>query len=333
MTTDNSPTDRIGDIPPIYGRQTADALRTHLTGRPTLHEHMKTRITIALLLVLLAFLSSTQSTLAQEGDTSGALFPRFRHLGVEEGLSNSTAWDIMQDSRGYIWIATFDGLNRYDGYDITVFQHDPDDPHTIGSSFTRRVIEDDSGTIWVGTASGFDKFDPATEQFTQYTFVPDIPNKFVNAIIEDSQGRLWIGSSHGILYQFDRNSEELLPVSAPDEFGRILEMVEDSEGILWIGDTLGLTRFDPETNTFSHYQPFPDENILVNRVKDLVQGSDGFLWLAMDGGGLVRFDPMTEEMTVYRHDPDNPHSLSSDSAFSILEDSPGYFGWVRLVQG
>ena len=188
----------------------------------------------------------------------------------------------MQDSRGYIWIATFDGLNRYDGYDMTVFQHDPDDPHSIGSSFTRRVIEDDSGIIWVGTASGFDKFDPTTEQFTQYTFDPDVSNSTVNAIIEDSQGRLWIGSSHGVLYRFDRSTEELVRVSATDEFGRILEMVEDTEGNLWIGDTLGLTRFDPEDDTFTHYQPFPGENILVNRVRASYKGriaSCGWLWM------------------------------------------------------
>ena len=273
-----------------------------------------------------------QGTVAQEEgspDTTypGALYPRFRHLGTEEGLSNSTAWDIMQDSKGYIWIATFDGLNRYDGYTMTVYQHDPDDPRSIGSSFIDRVIEDNSGMIWVGSASGFDKFDPSTEQFTRYTFDSDVPDNTVSAIIEDSQGRLWIGSSHGVLYQFERSTEELIPVSASDEFGRILEMVEGTDGDLWIGHTLGLTKLDTETDTFTLYQPFPEESPLVNRVKDFVQGTDGYLWLAMDGGGLVRFDPKTEEMTVYSHDPDNPQSLSSDSAFSILEDSPGIF-WV-----
>ena len=273
-----------------------------------------------------------QGTAAQEEGSPdtiypGALYPRFRHLGTEEGLSNNTAWDIMQDSRGYIWIATFDGLNRYDGYDMTVYQHDPDDPHSIGSSFIDRVIEDNSGIIWVGSASGFDKFDPSTEQFTRYTFDSDVPDNTVSAIIEDSQGRLWIGSSHGVLYQFERSTEELIPVSASDEFGRILEMVEGTDGDLWIGHTLGLTKLDTETDTFTLYQPFPEESPLVNRVKDFVQGTDGYLWLAMDGGGLVRFDPQTEEMIVYRHDPDNPQSLSSDSAFSILEDSPGIF-WV-----
>ncbi len=254
-------------------------------------------------------------------------FLRFDHLGTEQGLSNSTAWDLMKDSRGYFWIATFDGLNRYDGYDVTVYKHDPDDPHSIGSSFIDRVVEDNGGIIWVGHASGFDKFDPSTEQFTRYTFDPDVPDSTVSAITEDSQGRLWIGSSHSVLYQFDRSTEELVPVSTTDEFGRILDMIEDTEGILWIGDTLGLTKFDPEANTFIHYQPFPDEDDLVNRVKDLVQGSDGFLWLAMDGGGLVRFDPKTEEISSYHHDPDNPQSLSSDAVFTVLEDEPGVF-WV-----
>ena len=159
--------------------------------------------------------------------------PRFEHLTIDEGLSNSTVWDIMQDSQGYIWFATFDGLNRYDGYDMTVFQHDPDDPRTIGSSFIDRVIEDNSGNIWVGHASGFDEFDPSTEQFTRYTFDPDVSDSTVSAITEDSQGRLWIGSSHGVLYQFDRGTETLKPVSSDKGFGTILDIVQDQEGILW----------------------------------------------------------------------------------------------------
>ena len=164
---------------------------------------------------------------------------RFDHLGTEEGLSNSTAWDLMKDSRGYIWIATFDGLNRYDGYDVTVYKHDPDDPHSIGSSFLDRVIEDNSGIIWVGTASGFDKFDPTTEQFTRYTFDPDVPDSTVSAIFEDSQGRLWIGSSHGIRYQFDRGTETLNPVSSDKEFGRILDIVQDQEESCGLAISMG----------------------------------------------------------------------------------------------
>ena len=172
-------------------------------------------------------------------DVALSQYLRFGHLTTEEGLSNSTAWDLMKDSRGYLWIATFDGLNRYDGYDMTVFQHDPDDPHSIGSSFIDRVVEDKSGNIWVGHASGFDKFDPATEQFTRYTFDPDVSDSTVSAIVEDSQGRLWIGSSHGVLYQFDRGTETLNPVSSDKEFGRILDIVQDQEGICGLAISMG----------------------------------------------------------------------------------------------
>ena len=56
---------------------------------------------------------------------------RFRYLGEEQGLSNNTAWDLMKDRRGYLWIATFDGLNRYDGYNMTVYKHDPENSETI----------------------------------------------------------------------------------------------------------------------------------------------------------------------------------------------------------
>jgi signal transduction histidine kinase/ligand-binding sensor domain-containing protein/FixJ family two-component response regulator len=235
----------------------------------------------------------------------------------------------MQDSRGYIWIATFDGLNRFDGNDVTVYKHNPDDPWSISSSDTRCVVEDAAGDIWVCTAQGPNKFDPATEQFVSYAFDPSVDNSRVAAIFEDSKGRLWIGSSHGTLYQFDRTTETLSPVSSNSEFGRILAIVEDLEGTIWIGDSRGLTRFDPEAQIYSHYMPDPNGDIRVN---DIEPDKDGILWLATVGGGLTRFDPETQQFTSYRHDPDDPQSLSSDAVVSVLEDVPGIF-WVGTFGG
>ena len=252
---------------------------------------------------------------------------RFGHLSTDDGLTNNTAWNLLKDSRGYLWIATFDGLNRYDGYEVTAFKHDPEDPSTISSSFTRRVIEDASGMIWVGTTNGFNRFDPLTEQFTRYGFDPSVSDSTVSALFEDSTGRFWVGSSHGILYEFDRTDEELSPWSPEHELGRILDIVEDKEGILWIGHSRGLTRLDPDTESFALYEPVDATGLLANRVKQILLGDDGFLWLAMDGGGLAHFDTVTESSTIYRHDPDDPTSLSSNAVMSIAEAGPDSY-WV-----
>ena len=233
---------------------------------------------------------------------------RFGHLSTEDGLSNNTAYSLMQDSRGYIWIGTFDGLNRYDGYDVTVYKHDPEDPGSISSSFSSYIFEDASGTIWVGTNNGFNKFDPDTKRFIRYETDPSLGSNQVRAIYEDSKGRFWIGSQHGILYEFDRGLEKLTPVSSNYEFGRIIYITEDQEGLLWIGDSKGLTRFDPEAQAFMRFMLNPGGTIRVNYIE--IDG-EGVLWLATTGGGLTRFDPKTEQFTSYLHDPDDPHSLSN----------------------
>jgi signal transduction histidine kinase/ligand-binding sensor domain-containing protein/CheY-like chemotaxis protein len=238
----------------------------------------------------------------------------------------------MQDSRGYIWIATFDGLNRYDGYKMTVYRHDSEDPSSISSSFIKSIFQDKTGTIWVGTELGFSKFDPATEQFVNYAFDPTVLDKSVDEIYEDSRGRLWIGSWHGFLYQFDRMTEDLIPTSSEEKFERILDIIEDQEGVLWIGDTKGLTRFDPDANKFTFYKPVPDGDIMANRVNNIYIDEDGILWLATIGGGLTRFDPETEQITSYRHNPEDPQSLSNDTVMSVREDAPGIF-WVGTFGG
>ena len=78
----------------------------------------------------------------------------FIHIGVNEGLSQNTIFDIAQDKQGNMWFATYDGLNKYDGYDFTIYRHDESDPHSIGSVIVRACITDTQGRIWVGTEEG-----------------------------------------------------------------------------------------------------------------------------------------------------------------------------------
>jgi ligand-binding sensor domain-containing protein len=90
----------------------------------------------------------------------------FGHLTTEDGLSNDTIWGIAQDSHGFIWFGTFSGLNRYDGSDIKVYRHDPDDPFSLSGDAVRGLLKDSSGVLWIGTWNGgLNQFDPSTERF------------------------------------------------------------------------------------------------------------------------------------------------------------------------
>lgn len=89
----------------------------------------------------------------------------FIHLGVNEGLSQNTVFDITQDKQGNMWFATYDGLNRYDGYDFTVYQNDEQNPYSIGSNIIRVCTTDSQGRLWAGTQEGLSLYDAEQDKF------------------------------------------------------------------------------------------------------------------------------------------------------------------------
>ena len=88
---------------------------------------------------------------------------KFEHIGLEQGLSQNTVWGILQDNQGFMWFATESGLNRYDGYNITVYKHDPDDPSSLSHNNIRSIYEDHTGVLWIGTDDGLNRFDRENE--------------------------------------------------------------------------------------------------------------------------------------------------------------------------
>ena len=141
-----------------------------------------------------------------------SIFPqdlRFEHISIEDGLSQITINSILQDSRGFMWFGTIDGLNKYDGYNFTVFRNDPDNPNSLSNNLVYSIYEDRSGTLWIGTeGGGLNKFDREKEQFSHYRHDPNNPESLSNDIVwsinEDRSGTLWIGTWGGGLNKFDQ---------------------------------------------------------------------------------------------------------------------------------
>ncbi|HVK48764.1 MAG TPA: two-component regulator propeller domain-containing protein, partial [Pseudobacter sp.] len=125
----------------------------------------------------------------------------FKHIQNEQGLSNSTIECIFQDSRGFLWFGTRDGLNRYDGYQLTVYRYDPKIPGSISDNFIKSIGEDSNKVLWVGTSNGLNRFNEESQQFTRFKHdasnAHSLPNNQVNTLFKDRTGKLWAGTAAG----------------------------------------------------------------------------------------------------------------------------------------
>jgi signal transduction histidine kinase/ligand-binding sensor domain-containing protein len=276
---------------------------------------------------------------------------RFDRYSVEDGLSQSVGQRMLQDRQGFLWVATEDGLNRFDGYTFKVFRNDPEDPHSLSNSTLLALHEDRLGGIWVGTfGGGLNRYDPETEQFTRYRHDPEDSNSlssdYVRSIYRDRTGALWVGTVSNGLDRYDaatgRWTHYRHDPDDPYSLGgnAVPVLLEDSSGELWIGTNRGLDRLDPESviggdgPRFVHYQHDPGNpySLSANLVLTLFEDPSNTLWVGTIGGGLNRFDRDTETFARYLHDPGNPYSLSDDTVRAVLVDSVGTL-WVGTVGG
>jgi len=123
---------------------------------------------------------------------------KFSHLTTSDGLSQGYVTAILQDRHGFMWFATRDGLNRYDGNAFVVYKNIPNDPTSLSSNFLQDLIEDENGYLWISTNTGVNRFNPTTERCTRYLHDvndPDgIGSAYVTSIARDSAGYLWFGT-------------------------------------------------------------------------------------------------------------------------------------------
>ena len=127
----------------------------------------------------------------------------FDAITTNDGLSQGMVNSILQDKYGFMWFASNDGLNRYDGYKFTVYKNDPNDNNSIAENFIRYLFEDSKGRLWIATAgNGLDLFDRTTETFIHFKHNIKDPNTIsdnsITSVSEDSTGGIWIGTLHGL---------------------------------------------------------------------------------------------------------------------------------------
>ncbi|MBN2389274.1 MAG: hypothetical protein JXR84_01040 [Anaerolineae bacterium] len=225
------------------------------------------------------------TALAQQGPDI-----KFDFISTEQGLSTALVMCIAQDRQGFMWFGTQDGLDKYDGYDITVYKHNPDDLYSLSNNFILALYVDRSGALWVGTENGgLNRLDCETGRFTRYVNDPGDPyslsHNYVSAIYE--------GRSGALLYRFDPVTEQFTHYPAgPDNpyslaHNSVWAIFEDSLDELWVGTFGGgLHRFERDSERFTRYQNNPQDpsGLADNNLTIIYEDSAGVLWVGVTSG-------------------------------------------------
>jgi signal transduction histidine kinase/ligand-binding sensor domain-containing protein/CheY-like chemotaxis protein len=269
------------------------------------------------------------------GKTVGSA--RFDHLTAADGLSHTTVWDIHQDSRGFFWFATQDGLNRYDGYEFRVYRHDSANQHSIGNSEIVDILEDRYGDLWLQTRNqGLERYVRNQGIFEHYRHGPENSRTLwsddVWTCFEDSAGELWVGTSAG-LNRFDRPSGVFLRIGEDPEdpmrsrLVNVYSQQEDSAGALWVGTDEGVARYQPANDNLTVFRHDPTDpgSLSHDEVNSVYVDSRDQVWVGTPLG-LNRFDPEGGGFFRYQHQAERPGSLSHNQVLDpigIIENQAG----------
>ncbi len=242
----------------------------------------------------------------------------FSYISSNEGLSQSTVFSIDQDKRGNMWFATYDGVNKYDGYAFTVYQHNEDDPNSIANDISRIVKTDSQGRVWIGTRDGLSRYDEEKDIFQNFFYEKNGKHLQVNGIEEISPEQLLISTPEGLI-MFDIKESKFIDDSFSTAMHKTIASTLYRQGDqIYIGtSTDGLYIYSITQKTFEKVIPI----LGTKQIQAILQQSPTRIWVATEGAGLFLINPKTKEIKNYLHSPSNPKSISSNYIRSLAMDS------------
>jgi signal transduction histidine kinase/ligand-binding sensor domain-containing protein len=257
---------------------------------------------------------------------------RFTHLTTADGLSQNRVVGAFQDDKGFMWLATGEGLNRYDGHSFVVYKNDPRNPASLSDNGVGgAMFQDHQGFLWLAVYPGINKFDPRTERTTRYLHDAKNPASFgghsVGCIAADRRGHLWFGTLDDGLDRFDPATETFTHYRNDSDgqyVGWVRRVIEDSRGQIWFVSDRGLFHLNEQTG-----QPTRATAALNFRTFDLFEDRSGRFWLlAMSpDASLIQYDPTTRQHVEY---PLGPGAIVLDGS-TFVDDGNGF--WVPSSRG
>ena len=255
--------------------------------------HMRIKALSCALLALLVWYATASNA------DGGAYI--FAPNSVTENLSQRTVRQVFQDSKGFIWVLTQEGLNRFDGRTVSIYRSDFNDPGSISANDTRGILEDSEGNVWIGTSGGgLDKYLPATDSFQGLRAGPDESGVTPERIRAPISNRIW-------------------------------SLSKGPDGLIWVGyRDGGLSVFHPQTGLFRHMEAFQELNDGFP-VVDVEIDTDGTAWIATSGNGVFRLDSDMRTIQRFAATANAAFLLPSDKISDIQRDSSGRL-WISVVK-
>lgn len=249
----------------------------------------------------------------------------FTQRSTQDGMSNNLCEGIIRDQTGYAWIATANGLNRFDGYRFEIFRNVPGDSTSLRNNEVFAVHEDAPGNIWAGQGGVISRLNKDNHSFTHYENIPSDDNSYSGGaavnFFNDKKGNLWIAAVGGGLNLFLPN-ENSFSHFYPDNSNRtnirnsLVDISEDHDGNLWLASFDGLGYFNMRDKQFHFFVYKPEDK--VNRsfhnlaTAVLCDDSDkNKIWYGTWGSGLHCYNKRSGEIQAYTYNPDGPMNITN----------------------
>ncbi len=265
---------------------------------------------------------------ASQGEASTTKTLRFGRITLEDGLSHRRVYDILQDQQGFLWFATQNGLDRFDGLTIKSFRREAGDPSSLPDSYVVDLAEDERGTLWIATKSGgLARYDRFTESFSHYRHDPDDPRSLssdqVSGVVTDSNDQLWVATQQG-LGTLDSESRAFTRFLLP-ESGAVNSLMELPSGRLGVSSDSGFFVLDThrrEVERIPSLDQLPGvQSAVVDRQDRLWIGTVDGLW-QLEGSGRAG--------DVYRFGSRGASPWFQGNVYEVLQDSESRI-WVTTI--
>lgn len=290
---------------------------------------------------------------------------RFERISVEDGLSQSSVFCILQDHLGYMWFGTQDGLNLYDGYRFRIFKRAPDNPQSLASNWINCLFEDRQNNLWVGTREGLHRFQRDSGLFPRVrpssalnircllqldsagilvgtttglylweggAWTQLIPDLNILSLLGTQAGNVLVGSAQrGLdIYDLKTRSPRAHPLQQEYQLKDVNALYRDRDDVLWVGTYEGLLKFDPANDSLFKYENVAGKmfSLSGNVITFILQDAvSGFLWVGTRFHGLNLWVAQEGKFYRFQNDPANEFSLGHNSVWSVHQDRSGVI-WI-----